>query len=113
MSIYKWQTIYYHMQTPCDTRYRHARYTLTTRDKVRDTCKWHTRRTDTACDNTRHCTKQHADDTRNNVHDSARVSVTTRMTCAERCANDTRRLDTERHNIRELLSYVVLIPNKY
>jgi hypothetical protein len=80
MSVYKWQTIDYHAQTPCDTRDQHARYTLTTRGKASDTCKWHTRRTDTACDDTRHCTRQRADGTRNNAHDSARVSATTRTT---------------------------------
>jgi hypothetical protein len=100
-------------QTPRDSRDRHARYTLTTRGKASGTCKWHTRRTDMTCDDTRHCTKQCADGTRKNVHDSARVSATTRTTYAERCANDARRLDTERHNIRELLSYIVLILNKY
>jgi hypothetical protein len=63
MSVYKWQTIYYHAQTPCDTRDRHARYTLTMRGKASAAGKWHTRRTDTVCDDTRHCTKQRADDT--------------------------------------------------
>ena len=52
-----------------DTRDRYARYALTTRDKASDTCKWHTRRTPTMCDN---ACEQHARHTRNNVHDSAR-----------------------------------------
>jgi hypothetical protein len=37
----------------------------------------------TTCDDTRHCTEQRADGTRNNAHDNARVNATTRTTARE------------------------------
>ena len=69
----------------------------------------------------------HANDTRHYARHAKIACATHAKPCARQrasqrdyahdmrgtSANDARRLDAERHNTRELLSYVVLILNKY
>jgi hypothetical protein len=80
------EKIYYHVQTPRDTRDRHARFALMTRGKASDTCKWHTRRTQ------RRATTRatHANDARQHTNNARTRHTNSTTTTRATGANDAR-----------------------